>query len=139
VKRADNFKLLGQQAGEFPATPSLEILESFPNRSPHRDYWITFECPEFTSLCPITRQPDFAELKIRYIPHETCIETKSFKFYLASYRQTPSFNEEVVNRILDDLVAACSPRHMVVCGRFAPRGGIRVVVEASHVAGESSP
>lgn len=83
-------------------------------------------------MCPVTGQPDFAEIQIRYIPDELCIETKSLKFYLASYRNTRSFNEEITNRILEDLVKACLPRRMVVVGNFSPRGGISVSVEAEY-------
>jgi 7-cyano-7-deazaguanine reductase len=127
-----DFRLLGKSAGSLPAAPARQTLETFPNRSPHRRYWITFDCAEFTSICPITGQPDFARLRIRYIPDQLCVETKSLKFYLASYRHTPSFNEEVTNRILEDLVAACQPREMIVEGFFSARGGIAVSVEARH-------
>lgn len=126
------FRLLGHQGGAFPERPSASILETFPNRNPGRDYWITFDCEEFTSLCPVTGQPDFASIRVRYIPGPRCIETKSLKYYLASYRQTPAFNEEIVNRILEDLVKVCSPRRMVVSGKFSPRGGIQVSVDAEH-------
>ena len=125
-------KLLGTSGAPFPDEPSSEILETFQNKYPHRDYVIRFECADFTSLCPITGQPDFAKLKIEYVADEHCIETKSLKFYLASYRNSRAFNEEVANRILDDLVAVCSPRRMTVHGEFASRGGISVTVEASH-------
>ena len=124
--------LLGRSERRLPASPEEARLETFPNRSPERDYWITLDCPEFTSLCPVTGQPDFAVIQIRYVPGERCVETKSLKFYLASYRSRPSFNEEVVNRVLDDLVAACRPRRMTVTGRFGSRGGIALTVEASH-------
>jgi 7-cyano-7-deazaguanine reductase len=133
------FRLLGRQGGAFPAAPTPSILETFPNRTPTRDYWITFDCKEFTSLCPVTGQPDFATIRIRYIADALCIETKSLKYYLASYRQTRAFNEEIVNRILDDLVAVCSPRRMIVSGRFSPRGGIQVSVDAEHPNGSSLP
>lgn len=125
------FRLLGQSAAAYPPAPVSSTLETFPNRYPKRDYWIQFDCPEFTSMCPVTGQPDFAGIRIRYVPDTLCIETKSLKFYLASYRNTRSFNEEIVNRILEDLMAACSPRRMVVHGEFASRGGIRVTVDAS--------
>ena len=123
-------KLLGKGGVSFPKTPSAGILDTFPNRFPHRSYWITFDCPEFTSLCPVTGQPDFAHLVIRYVPDKICIETKSLKYYLASYRGTPAFNEEIANRILDDLTAVCHPRNMQVEGRFASRGGISLTVTA---------
>jgi 7-cyano-7-deazaguanine reductase len=124
--------LLGRSQSSLPASPDEATLETFPNRSPQRDYWIQLDCPEFTSLCPVTGQPDFAHLEIRYVPGDVCVETKSLKFYLASFRNHPSFNEEVVNRILDDLVAACRPRKMTVTGEFGSRGGISLTVIASH-------
>ncbi len=125
-------KLLGRSDLRFPDTPSADILETFENRYPQRDYLIRFDAADFTSLCPITGQPDFAKLQIEYVAGQRCIETKSLKFYLASYRNCPSFNEEVTNRILDDLVAACAPRRMTVHGEFASRGGICVTVVASY-------
>lgn len=126
------FRLLGRPSSGPPSEPSRAILETFPNRSPHRAYWITFDCSEFTSLCPVTGQPDFARLRIRYIPGERCLETKSLKFYLASYRHTRAFNEEIANRILDDLVAACAPRQIEIRAEFSARGGIQLTVEAAH-------
>jgi 7-cyano-7-deazaguanine reductase len=134
--RKDNLTLLGRSQTALPASPDAAELETFPNRNPERDYWIQLDCPEFTSLCPVTGQPDFAVLQIRYIPGDSCVETKSLKFYLASFRNHPSFNEEVVNRILDDLVAACEPRKMIVIGEFGSRGGISLTVEAAHPAGD---
>ncbi len=125
------FRLLGQQTGEYPNEPSAAILDTFPNRFPGRDYLITFDCPEFTSLCPVTNQPDYARLRIEYVPDALCIETKSLKFYLASYRNVRSFNEEIVNRVLDDLLTACKPRRMIVHGWFSPRGGISVTTQAA--------
>lgn len=131
-KEPAGFRLLGRADTSFPEIPSPKILDTFPNRSPHRNYWITFDCAEFTSLCPVTGQPDFARLQIRYIPAARCVETKSLKYYLASFRNTPAFNEEITNRILEDLVAVCAPRKMNVEGRFSARGGIAVTVEAVH-------
>lgn len=130
-----SLSLLGRSESRLPASPDEARLEAFPNRHPERDYWITLDCPEFTSLCPVTGQPDFAAIQIRYVPDRLCVETKSLKFYLASFRNRPSFNEEVVNRILDDLVAAVAPRRMAVTGRFGSRGGITLSVEASHGPG----
>lgn len=124
--------LLGRAAADLPAAPSVAILETFPNRFAQRDYWVRFECADFTSLCPVTGQPDFARITIDYIPDRACIETKSLKFYLNAFRTTRSFNEEVANRVLEDLVAACAPRRMIVQGEFAARGGISVTVEAQH-------
>lgn len=125
-------KLLGGPATRPPDKPTVAILETFENRFPNRDYWVRFDCADFTSLCPITTQPDFARIRIEYIPDKRCIETKSLKFYLAAFRNTRSFNEEVVNRVLDDLVAACAPRQMLVHGEFAARGGITLTVDATH-------
>ena len=107
-------------------------LETFPNPKPERDYEITFEAPEFTCLCPRTGQPDFATIRIRYVPHELCVELKSLKLYLWSFRDEGHFHEAVTNRILDDLVALLAPRRMTVHADFFVRGGIHTVVDASH-------
>jgi 7-cyano-7-deazaguanine reductase len=107
-------------------------LATFPNPSPGRDYEIAFECPEFTCVCPMTGQPDFATIRIRYRPAELCVELKSLKLYLWSYRQEGHFHEAVTNRILDDLVAAISPKEMTVVGDFSVRGGIHTVVTATY-------
>jgi 7-cyano-7-deazaguanine reductase len=114
-------------------TPSKE-LETFPNPTPGRDYEIRFDCPEFTCLCPKTGQPDFATIRIEYVPDERCVELKSLKLYLWSFRDEGCFHEAVTNRILDDLVAAVAPRRMTVEGDFLVRGGIHTVVRASHEA-----
>ena len=111
--------------------PSRE-LESFPNPRPDRPYEIRFECPEFTCVCPNTGQPDFATIRIRYTPAETCVELKSLKLYLWSYRDEGAFHEAVTNQILDDLVALLAPRKITVEGDFMVRGGIHTVVEVSH-------
>jgi 7-cyano-7-deazaguanine reductase len=127
-----NLTQLGQTRHGFPEQPSASLLETFENRSPGREYWIRFTSREFTSLCPVTGQPDFAKIAIDYVPGDRCVETKSFKMYLAAYRNCQSFNEEVVNRILDDLVEACRPRRMRVQGEFSSRGGIGVTVNAYY-------
>lgn len=106
-------------------------LETFPNPKPDRNYLIEFECPEFTCLCPRTGQPDFATIRVRYVPQGLCIELKSFKLYLWSYRNEGAFHEAVINKILDDLSAACEPRYMEVEGDFYVRGGIHTTVTAS--------
>ncbi len=124
--------ILKRSQQRYPETPDEAKLETFANRYPDRDYWITFDCPEFTSLCPVTGQPDFGHLTIRYVPDGRCIESKSLKLYLFSYRNYGTFHEEVVNRVLDDLVAACQPRKAVVVGEFLPRGGISIRVEAKY-------
>ena len=131
-------KLLGKAVAAFPSKPSVETLETFENRYPDRDYVIRFECDDFTSLCPITGQPDFARFEIEYVAAKRCVETKSLKFYLAAYRNHAAFNEEVANRILDDLVAACRPKRMAVYGEFAPRGGISLSVRAEYDAAKAS-
>ena len=109
-------------------------LETFPNPSPRRDYEIRFDCPEFTSLCPMTGQPDFATIRIRYVPDHLCVELKSLKLYLWSYRNEGAFHEAVTNRILDDLVATLAPRKMTVEGDFNVRGGIHTTVTAAYEA-----
>lgn len=124
--------LLGRSETRLPSKPDRKVLETFPNRNKLRDFWITLDCPEFTSLCPVTGQPDFASIEIRYIADELCVETKSLKFYLASFRATPSFGEDVVNRILDDLVAVLKPRALEIEAQFAPRGGISLRVEVQY-------
>lgn len=115
----------------MPSKPS-KAIETFPNPSPERDYEIAFECPEFTCLCPRTGQPDFATIRIRYVPDTRCVELKSLKLYLWSYRNEGAYHEAVTNQILDDLVKACEPRRMTVVGDFYVRGGIHTVVTASH-------
>ncbi len=125
--------LQGPEAGRgepMPSQPS-KVLETFPNPNPERDYEIAFECPEFTCLCPRTGQPDFATIRIRYVPDARCVELKSLKLYLWSYRNEGVFHEAVTNQILDDLVKACEPRRMTVVGDFYVRGGIHTVVTAS--------
>ena len=128
----ESLTLLGRPASPYPSAPSAKTIETFKNQYANRRYLIKFECADFTSLCPVTGQPDFAKITIEYVPSDHCIETKSLKFYLASYRNTRSFNEEIVNRILDDVVAACSPHEASVYGEFAARGGIGLSVEAQY-------
>jgi 7-cyano-7-deazaguanine reductase len=115
-------------------TMSSTKIETFPNPNPTRDYDISICAPEFTSVCPMTGLPDFGEIRVSYVPAARCIELKSFKFYLVSYRNLGIFYEAVTNRILDDLVAACKPRRMTVVGDFTARGGIRTTVTATHEA-----
>ncbi len=115
----------------MPTTPSKR-LETFPNPKPERDYEISFECPEFTCICPLTGQPDFATIRIRYIPDKLCVELKSLKLYLWSFRNEGHFHEAVTNRILDDLGGATRPRSLTVVGDFYVRGGIHTVVTVTH-------
>ncbi len=116
------------------STKPSKKLETFPNPRPGRDYKITFNCPEFTCLCPKTGQPDFATMIISYTPSEVCVELKSLKLYLWSFRDEGCFHEDVCNQILDDLVALVAPKQMTVTGDFLVRGGIHTVVEVSHTA-----
>ncbi len=131
-KQTQKTGLLGRSEARLPECPDSKILETFPNPKPGRPYIITFETEDFTSLCPVTGQPDFAEISIEYIPAKLCVESKSLKFYLASFRYEKAFNEAVVNRILDDFVAACKPAAATITGDFAARGGIALSVEAHH-------
>ena len=114
------------------STEPTTTIETFPNPAPEREYEIAFDCPEFTCLCPLTGQPDFANITIEYVPGERCVELKSLKLYLWSYRDQGAFHEAVTNRILDDLVAACAPRRITVEGDFFVRGGIHTVISVSH-------
>ena len=107
-------------------------LETFPNPSPGRDYEIAIRCPEFTSVCPKTGLPDFGEIRITYVPDDRCLELKALKHYMIDFRNRGIFYEAVTNQILDDLVAACSPRRMTVVGDFSVRGGISTTVTASY-------
>ena len=124
--------LLGREGIRPPDSPKEARLESFANTHPGRDYWVQFDCPEFTSLCPITGQPDFGRITIRYVPNKLCLESKALKLYLFSFRNAGAFHEEAVNRILDDIVKAIRPRRAVVSGVFNPRGGIAITVEATY-------
>jgi 7-cyano-7-deazaguanine reductase len=108
------------------------ILETFENKYPERDYAITHEAPEFTSLCPKTGQPDFAEIVLEYVPDRLCVELKSLKLYYQSYRNDGIFYESLTNQILEDLVAACEPRRMTITAKFNVRGGISSTVVAEH-------
>jgi 7-cyano-7-deazaguanine reductase len=112
-------------------TRPSKTLETFPNPQPARAYAIHFDCPEFTCLCPMTGQPDFATIVIDYVPADLCVELKSLKLYLWSFRDEGAFHEAVTNQICDDLVAALSPRSITVTGKFRIRGGIETTVSVS--------
>jgi 7-cyano-7-deazaguanine reductase len=127
--RAPSLTLLGKSEARLPASPADARLETFANPA-KRSYRIRFETADFTSLCPVTGQMDFAQITIEYVPAKLCVESKSLKFYLASYRNERAFNEAVSNRILDDFVRACSPREAVVTAEFSARGGIALTVRA---------
>jgi len=123
--------LLGRSEARLPASPSEARLETFPNPA-RRNYRIRFETADFTSLCPVTGQMDFATITIEYVPNALCVESKSLKFYLASFRNERAFNEAITNRILDDFVAACAPRDAIVTAEFSARGGIALTVHATY-------
>ncbi len=108
------------------------VLETFVNKHPGNDYWVRFNCPEFTSLCPITGQPDYAEIRIEYIPDERMVESKSLKLYLFSYRNHGDFHEDCVNKIMKDLISLMDPKYIEVTGFFTPRGGISIHPYANY-------
>ena len=109
-----------------------EVLETFQNKHPENDYWVQFNCPEFTTLCPITGQPDFAEIKIMYLPGERMVESKSLKLYLFSFRNHGDFHEDCVNIIMKDLIRLMDPKYIEVIGLFTPRGGISIYPYANY-------
>ena len=131
-KRAGQLTLLGRTDAKLPASPGDARLETFPNPAPNRNYRIHFETDDFTSVCPVTGQPDFARIDIDYVPDRLCVESKSLKFYLASYRNECAFNEAVTNRILDNFIKACAPREVIVTAQFSARGGIALTVQAEY-------
>ncbi len=124
--------LLKASENNYPTRPDEAKLEAFKNVYADRDYIITFDCPEYTSLCPVTGQPDFGHIVLRYIPNELCVESKSLKLYLFSFRNTNTFHEEAVNTILDAVVKLLAPRAAEVVGEFNPRGGIAIKVKATY-------
>ena len=123
------------RAPSKPSAPS-KTLDTFQNPAADRDYEISFDCPEFTCLCPLTGQPDFARFLIRYVPDQTCVELKSLKMYLWSFRNEGAFHEAVTNQISDDIVKAISPRSMTIVGDWFIRGGIATKVTVSYQQGE---
>jgi 7-cyano-7-deazaguanine reductase len=127
----DNLKALGRETG-YLNTYTPEVLETFENKHPDNDYWVQFNCPEFTSLCPITGQPDFAEIKIMYIPKLRMVESKSLKLYLFSFRNNGDFHEDCVNIIMKDLIKLMDPKYIEVIGLFTPRGGISIYPYANY-------
>jgi 7-cyano-7-deazaguanine reductase len=118
--------LLGNKQVQYPTTYSPDLLETFVNKHPDNEYVVTFHCPEFTTLCPMTGQPDFATIIISYIPRERMVESKSLKLYLFSFRNHGDFHEDCVNIIMKDLVRLMNPRYLEVTGVFSPRGGISI-------------
>jgi 7-cyano-7-deazaguanine reductase len=129
--KTSKLTLLGRSEARIPSSPADAHLETFPNPA-RRDYSIHFETDDFTSLCPVTGQADFARIDIDYVPDRRCVESKSLKFYLAAFRNERAFNEAVTNRILDDFVRACRPRQAIVTAQFSARGGIALTVRAEY-------
>jgi len=130
-RTAEGLAALGRKT-EYKSDYAPEVLETFQNKHPERDYWVKFNCPEFTSLCPITGQPDFAEIVIQYIPAERMVESKSLKLYLFSFRNHGDFHEDCVNTILQDLISLMKPKYIEVTGLFTPRGGISIHPYANY-------
>lgn len=124
--------LLGNTGVQYPTEYSPEILETFINKHPDNEYVVTFDCPEFTSLCPKTGQPDFARIIINYIPRERMVESKSLKLYLFSFRNHGDFHEDCINIIMKDLVKLMDPKYIEVYGIFTPRGGISIYPFANY-------
>jgi len=124
--------LLGNKNTVYSDKYSPDVLETFINKHPENDYMVTFDCPEFTSLCPITGQPDFAKIIINYIPDERMVESKSLKLYLFSFRNQGDFHEDCINIIMKDLVKLMEPKYLEVKGIFTPRGGIAIYPYANY-------
>lgn len=130
-RKKEGLKALGHLS-KYSKTYNPKLLESVENHFPENDYWVRFNCPEFTALCPITGQPDFAEIRISYIPDKYLVESKSLKLYLFSFRNHGDFHEDVVNIIMKDLIALIDPRYIEVTGIFVPRGGISIWPYANY-------
>ena len=131
TRKEEGLQKLGQKV-EFSTDYDPSVLETFENLHQDNDYWVQFNCPEFTTLCPITGQPDFAEIKILYIPGERMVESKSLKLYLFSFRNHGDFHEDCVNTIMKDLVKLMDPKYIEVYGLFLPRGGISIYPYANY-------
>ena len=131
-KEQEGISLLGNQKVRYSYDYEPELLESFSNKHREHDYWVKFNCPEFTTLCPITGQPDFATLYISYVPDQRMVESKSLKLYLVSFRNHGDFHEDVVNIIMKDLVRLLDPKYIEVWGKFLPRGGISIDPYANY-------
>lgn len=131
TRKEEGLQALGSTT-KYSMDYAPEVLETFANKHPENDYWVQFNCPEFTSLCPITGQPDFAEIKIMYLPGERMVESKSLKLYLFSFRNHGDFHEDCVNTIMKDLVSLMQPKYIEVTGIFMPRGGISIYPFANY-------
>ena len=126
MREKEDLTHLGSQGTKYPTDYAPEMLERFSNKHPDNDYFVKFNCPEFTSLCPITGQPDYANIVISYVPDQRLVESKSLKIYMFSFRNHGDFHEDVVNRIMKDLIALLEPKYIEVWGRFLPRGGLSI-------------
>ncbi len=131
-RNEEGLKQLGSAKTKYPTDYDPSLLETFINKHHDNDYWVRFNCPEFTSLCPITGQPDFAEIRIAYIPDVRMVESKSLKLYLFSFRNHGDFHEDCVNKIMKDLIALMDPKYIEVLGLFTPRGGISIYPYANY-------
>ena len=131
MREQEGLQALGKKT-EYKSDYAPEVLETFMNKHPENDYWVQFNCPEFTSLCPITGQPDFAEIQIMYMPGEKMVESKSLKLYLFSFRNHGDFHEDCVNVIMKDLIKLMDPKYIEVIGLFTPRGGISIYPYANY-------
>lgn len=131
-KELEGVNLLGNTKTQYPTNYAPEVLETFINKHPENEYLVTFNCPEFTSLCPKTGQPDFAKIIISYIPGPRMVESKSLKLYLFSFRNHGDFHEDCINIIMKDLVALMAPKYLEVTGIFTPRGGISIYPFANY-------
>lgn len=130
-RESEGLEALGRKTA-YKSDYAPEVLETFTNKHPDHDYWVRFNCPEFTSLCPITGQPDFAEIRISYIPDIKMVESKSLKLYLFSFRNHGDFHEDCVNNIMEDLIRLMDPKYIEVTGLFTPRGGISIYPYANY-------
>lgn len=126
MREKEDLTLLGNQNTKYDMNYNPGVLEAFSNKHPDNDYFVKFNCPEFTSLCPITGQPDFATITISYVPDKLMVESKSLKLYLFSFRNHGDYHEDCVNIIMKDLIKKLDPKYIEVLGRFLPRGGISI-------------
>ena len=128
----EGIRLLAASQTKYPQSYTPDVLDTFPNKHPDNDYFVKFNCPEFTSLCPITGQPDFATITISYVPDKIMVESKSLKLYMFSFRNYGEFHEDCVNRIMKDLIALMDPKYIEVWGKFMPRGGISIDPDCNY-------
>ncbi len=132
MRGKESLTKLGNKQTKYSTDYDPDVLEVFRNKHPEKDYFVKFNCPEFTTLCPITGQPDFATITISYVPDEKLVESKSLKLYLFSFREHGDFHEDVVNTIMKDLIKVMDPKYIEVWGRFLPRGGLSIDPYANY-------